>query len=298
MLAPGSARLQAQWLCQVLAGPRAGPVLHLAAIVVRLADGTHWPIPRCTYNFQPKVYKAPVQATRARTCRPPRFGYVSFLARVLFLPPQRPFKQWTAHAHSPWQLDMRTSQGDRARVHRAFVRLLRRSPCCLAAAVSTMPHMTQPTASDAGSRLPITLAGWTIEGVSVAGQVLCCLLYKELPPITIPHNALMSAPQETCLLLPQLKVAFDIGRCPNRSISHQHVFISHGHMDHIGGIPFHAATRCLMQQKPTRLYSLQQVCTAAQALVDVHSALEREPIPIHVQTIGVRSTWCSVVATL
>jgi hypothetical protein len=74
-------------------------------------------------------------------------------------------------------------------------------------------HICQPSEADLGTREPVTLAGWTVEGVSVAGQ-------------------------ETCILLPALKLAFDIGRCPNRSIGSQHVFITHAHMDILAAFPF------------------------------------------------------------
>lgn len=129
------------------------------------------------------------------------------------------------------------------------------------AAVST--KFEQPTAADVGSRAPITLAGWTVEGVSVAGQVrvhrgavqkrgcksrlLAANVHARTPDrIPAPSQAQLIwrlQTQETCILLPLLKVAFDVGRCPQRAISHDKVFISHGHMDHIGGIPFHVATR-------------------------------------------------------
>lgn len=39
------------------------------------------------------------------------------------------------------------------------------------------------------------------------------------------------------------KVAFDLGRCPHRAILQHSAFISHGHLDHIGGLPAYAATR-------------------------------------------------------
>lgn len=50
--------------------------------------------------------------------------------------------------------------------------------------------------------------------------------------------------QETCLILPRCKLALDIGRCPQPSVYQQTVLISHGHLDHIGGVTFHAASRC------------------------------------------------------
>jgi hypothetical protein len=49
--------------------------------------------------------------------------------------------------------------------------------------------------------------------------------------------------QETCLILPRCKLALDIGRCPQPSVFQQTVLITHGHLDHIGGVTFHAASR-------------------------------------------------------
>lgn len=46
-------------------------------------------------------------------------------------------------------------------------------------------------------------------------------------------GGLSIAGHETCVILPSLNLAFDIGKCPQRAVSQQFLFISHGHMDHI-----------------------------------------------------------------
>jgi len=52
------------------------------------------------------------------------------------------------------------------------------------------------------------LEGYSIEGISIGGH-------------------------ETCVIIPELKAAFDIGRCPLRAVHQNFVFITHGHLDHI-----------------------------------------------------------------
>lgn len=54
----------------------------------------------------------------------------------------------------------------------------------------------------------LRIEGYSIDGLSIAGH-------------------------ETCVILPSLNLAFDIGKCPQRAVSQQYLFISHGHMDHI-----------------------------------------------------------------
>lgn len=54
----------------------------------------------------------------------------------------------------------------------------------------------------------LNIEGYPIEGLSIGGH-------------------------ETCIILPTLNLAFDIGRCPQRAISQDFLFISHAHMDHI-----------------------------------------------------------------
>lgn len=52
------------------------------------------------------------------------------------------------------------------------------------------------------------LEGYTIEGLSIGGH-------------------------ETCVIVPELKCAFDIGRCPARAVAMNFLFITHAHLDHI-----------------------------------------------------------------
>lgn len=58
------------------------------------------------------------------------------------------------------------------------------------------------------SRKVLDLEGYSIEGLSVGGQ-------------------------ETCIIIPEFKCSFDIGRCPSRAIQQNFLFITHAHLDHI-----------------------------------------------------------------
>lgn len=75
-----------------------------------------------------------------------------------------------------------------------------------------MPHLVSRicirVAMEAKKNKGLVIEGYPIEGLSIAGH-------------------------ETCIILPTLNLAFDIGKCPQRAISQQFLFISHGHMDHI-----------------------------------------------------------------
>jgi ribonuclease Z len=81
----------------------------------------------------------------------------------------------------------------------------------------------------------IILENYRIEGISVGGQ-------------------------ETCLIFPQLKISFDIGRCPQRSVYSELVLLTHTHMDHVGGLGMFIASRNLLHlQKPEILCPEEKV---------------------------------------
>lgn len=56
------------------------------------------------------------------------------------------------------------------------------------------------------------LEGYFIEGVSIGGH-------------------------ETCVVVPSLNAAFDIGRCPTKAVNQDNLFITHAHIDHIVSSP-------------------------------------------------------------
>lgn len=99
-----------------------------------------------------------------------------------------------------------------------------------------------------------TLSGYKIEGVSVGGQ-------------------------ETCIVLPQLKLAFDSGRCPQRCVYADTMCLSHTHMDHVGGVGFYIATRSLLSLPPPTVLLPASRAVAFAAFVDAARALDGSDMP-------------------
>lgn len=99
-----------------------------------------------------------------------------------------------------------------------------------------------------------TLSGYKIEGVSVGGQ-------------------------ETCVILPQLKVAFDSGRCPQRCVYADTLCLSHTHMDHAGGAGFYIATRALVSLPPPTILLPASRADAFETFIASLRALDGSDLP-------------------
>ncbi len=83
---------------------------------------------------------------------------------------------------------------------------------------------------------------------------------------------------ETAIALPELKVAFDIGRCPPELVVRETVLFTHGHMDHMGGVAYHAATRSLRHMKPPTYVIPRSYEPDFEALFEVWKRLDRSTV--------------------
>ncbi|XP_060968128.1 nuclear ribonuclease Z isoform X3 [Cannabis sativa] len=93
-----------------------------------------------------------------------------------------------------------------------------------------------------------------------------------------PVEGLSIGGHETCIIFPTLKLAFDIGRCPQRAISQDFVFISHAHMDHIGGLPMYVATRGLYSMKPPTIFVPKCIKEDVEQLFNIHRKMDQSEL--------------------
>ena len=107
----------------------------------------------------------------------------------------------------------------------------------------------------AGSR--IQLAGLDLDVVSVAGI-------------------------ETRVDVPSFKALVDLGLGDEVGAQRQHVFLTHAHVDHLGGIAHHVALRALRRLPPPVYHVPQPIVGRVERLLEVWRDLQEDDLPAEV----------------
>lgn len=91
---------------------------------------------------------------------------------------------------------------------------------------------------------------------------------------------------ETCIDLPEHRVAFDLGRAYDFALSRPTLCFTHPHMDHIGAVGWHCSTRA-MRKMPVPTYLVGHEWVAEfDALMQAWRALDRSEMPHERLAIG------------
>ncbi len=91
---------------------------------------------------------------------------------------------------------------------------------------------------------------------------------------------------ETCIELPGFDLALDIGRCPMSAVKRPRVLFTHAHMDHMGGLAYHAAMRDLQGMRPPTYLVPRENHADVGALLDAWRRLDRSSLPCTVVACG------------
>lgn len=96
------------------------------------------------------------------------------------------------------------------------------------------------------------------------------------------------AGEETFLVLPEFDVAFDVGRCPREVLPINHVFLTHGHMDHAAGLAYYFSQRMFIDNAPGRLWAPEPLIEPIRRLLRVWADIDGHapPAELHVAAPG------------
>jgi ribonuclease Z len=86
--------------------------------------------------------------------------------------------------------------------------------------------------------------------------------------------------------MPRWKLAFDVGRAPEGVLNCPLVCFTHAHMDHMGGVAYHTATRALRRQRPPTYVVPRVHAEDFERLFEVWRRLDRSEMPHRTVPLG------------
>jgi ribonuclease Z len=98
-----------------------------------------------------------------------------------------------------------------------------------------------------------------------------------LPPYRVFGTSI--AGESTCVAIPELDICFDLGICPRAMLSMKHIAISHGHMDHIGGLAYYCSQRWFQGMGEGTIICDARIAPAVEKMLAGYVDLERQNTP-------------------
>ncbi|UCD29193.1 MAG: MBL fold metallo-hydrolase, partial [Planctomycetota bacterium] len=109
------------------------------------------------------------------------------------------------------------------------------------------------------------------------------MITKRINDIIIQGFSL--AGEETVIALPEMNLAFDVGRAPREIIGIDHICLSHGHMDHAAGLAYYFSQRNFQGIHPGCVLAHHNLVPAIEELMQIWGRIEGHISPS--QIVGV-----------
>jgi ribonuclease Z len=98
-----------------------------------------------------------------------------------------------------------------------------------------------------------------------------------VPPFRV--QGVSVAGEATSVQVPELDVCFDMGVCPRAALSSKIVALSHGHMDHVGGLAYYCSQRFFQGMGVGKIVCDARIERAVRRMLEGYHELENQQTP-------------------